>query len=180
MPTAVSPQPPPWDLSSPHVSCACNPRQVLSSSWELQQVLRTAPRATAAAINRLSQPKRQQHAGDTCASAHAIAGHLEHQRKQREARQRQEQQYECAKQEALAGWLRARQQVRHSGNNRGVWSGELHIVRCGGWCDCSLFVVRRSRRRLDGCTSGRGCSSRSRPGSVLTGWLSSPKLTWRR
>lgn len=88
-------------------------REVLSNSWELQQVLKTAPTASPAAIMRLSRPIKpwQQQAGGVCEFAKQKTTQLSKQRHTRALHEREEEQYEAAKQEALQGWYRAKEQV---------------------------------------------------------------------
>jgi hypothetical protein len=109
-------------------------RQVLSKSWELQQVLKTAPKASHEAVHRLSQPVRPRlkHPGDSCSFASYTAGQLSKQRTKREQQRRAEQAYEAAKQEALQGFRRAKAQV----------SRMLHAVKqCTYRHTASLAVV---------------------------------------
>lgn len=92
----------------------CTPlphRHVLSDSWELQQVLKTAPTASRAAVNRLSQPQGVAAAGTVCEFAQQKVVQLRKQRAAWKQQRQDNQQYEAAKQEALQGWHRMRQQV---------------------------------------------------------------------
>lgn len=106
--TAVSQQ-----AGAPHnmLGLWCTRRQVLSHSWELESVLQAAPKAKAATIQRLSRPRNTRSPTDACAYAGYKAAQLGKQRAAHEQRQREEAAYEAARQEALQGWLRAKEQV---------------------------------------------------------------------
>lgn len=94
--------------------------EVLSTSWELQQVLKTAPTASPAAIMRLSRPTKpwQQQAGGGCEFAKQKTTQLSKQRHTRVLHECEEEQYAAAKQEALQGWYRAKEQVSNQYTNQ--------------------------------------------------------------
>jgi hypothetical protein len=104
-------------------------RQVLSQSWELKEVLKAAPKANPATLQRLSQPKHAvvRYPGDSCSYAGWKSLQLSKQRAARERQEREEAQYEAARQEALQGWLRARQKV----SNRGMHQEATGFVGVG-------------------------------------------------
>lgn len=115
-----------WTATGPHGHllhtpfAGHHPRQVLAKSWELQQVLKTAPKASSDAAHRLSLPSkpRLKHPGDSCSFARHTAAELSKQRARREQRRREEQQYQAAAQEALQGYQRAKAQVRSAHDRR--------------------------------------------------------------
>lgn len=74
-------------------------------------MLKAAPKAKAATIQRLSRPRNTRSPTDACTYADYKAAQLGKQRAAHEQRQREEAAYEAARQEALQGWLRAKEQV---------------------------------------------------------------------
>jgi hypothetical protein len=95
-------------------------RQVLSHSWEMKEVLKAAPKANPDTLQRLSRPKHSvvRHPGDSCSYAGWKSVQLSKQRAAREQHERDEAQYEAARQETLHGWLRAREQVWNRGGHQ--------------------------------------------------------------
>lgn len=76
-------------------------------------MLKAAPKANSATLQRLSRPKnaRPRNTGDACLYADWKSTQLSKQRELREQQEREEAKYEAARQEALQGWLKAREQV---------------------------------------------------------------------
>lgn len=100
----------------------------------MREVLKTAPKANPATLQRLSRPKHAvvRHPGDSCMYAGWKSLQLSKQRAAREQQKRDEARYEAARQEALQGWLRAREQVSErefaSASSKG-----RPVVACARW-----------------------------------------------